>query len=178
MKRSIVFTISGYGCQLPCLGCTFDTGNEVFNANGVSFDYPSGWDKLSPEDVSIGTSDAAPVIAVVADPNSKKNDVYKTLVASQKTSTDLPLSKVVSSTKNSLTKQGIEIVSERNLTVSGVPASELVYTVTVSGEAKKERMVLLVKDNTAYSIICSTTAANYDSQQSNFDLIVNSFKIK
>jgi hypothetical protein len=178
MKRNIVLLFLVLVATIFASGCTFDTGNEEFNANGVTFDYPSGWDNLSTNQVSIGTSDAAPVIAAVADSDSIKNNVYKTLVAVQKTSTDLTLSEVVTETKTSLTEQGVEIVSERNLTVSGVPATELVYTITVSGEAKKERMVLLVKDNTAYSIVCSTTTADYNSQQSNFDLIVNSFQIK
>jgi hypothetical protein len=178
MKKNMVLLFLVLVATTFASGCTIDTGNEVYNANGVTFDYPSGWDNLSTNQVSIGTSDAAPVIASVADPDSIKNNVYKTLVVVQKTPTDLTLTTVASETKTSLTEQGVEIVSERNLTVSGVPATELVYTITVSGEAKKERMVILVKDNVVYSIVCSTTLADYTSQQSNFDLIINSFQVK
>jgi PsbP-like protein len=178
MKRNIVLLLLVLVAVTFASGCTFDTGNQVYNSNNVTFNYPSGWDKLSTDQVSIGTADAAPVIAAVADGDSIQNNVYKTLVVVQKTPTDLALSTVVSETKTSLTAQGVEIVSERNLTVSGVPATEIVYTITVSGESKKERMVILVKDNVAYSIVCSTTVADYSSQQSNFDMIINSFQIK
>lgn len=176
MKRSIVLLFLVLVATTLASGCT--SGNEVFNANGVTFNYPSGWDNLSTNQVSIGTTDAAPVIASVADPDSIQNNVYKTLVAVQKTPANLTIDTVTSETKTSLIDQGVQIVSERNLTVSGVPATEIVYTITVSGEAKKERMILMVKDNVAYSIVCSTTTSDYNSQQSNFDLIINSFQIK
>ncbi len=65
-------------------GCTVDTGYQTYNANGVSFQYPTDWEQLSPDKISASTSGSAEIIASVVDPNSIQNNNYQTLVFCRK----------------------------------------------------------------------------------------------
>lgn len=156
-------------------GCT---SSNTYNANGISFDYPSNWTELSKDQVTSASGGNVTVIAAVADPNSIQNNNYQTLVIVQSINTALSLNEAVTAFKSLIQSTGGQVVSEKSITVDGVSSKELIYTITVSGVAKKERLVIVPKNNKVYSIIGSASTADFNGQQANFDLIINSFKIQ
>ena len=156
-------------------GCT---SSNTYNANGISFDYPSNWTELSKDQVTSASGGNVTAIAAVADPNSIQNKNYQTLVIIQSINTALSLNEAVTAFKSLIQSTGGQVVSEKSITVDGVSSKELIYTITVSGVAKKERLVIVPKNNKVYAIIGSASTADFNGQQANFDLIINSFKIQ
>ena len=157
-------------------GCT--SSSNTYNANGISFNYPSNWTELSPDKVTFASGGNSTVIAAVADPNTIQNKNYQTLVLVQSINSTVSLSDAVTAFKNLIQSSGGQIVSEKSITVDGISSTELVYTISVTGVAKKERLVIVPKNNKIYTITGSATSTDFNGQQSNFDLIINSFKIQ
>lgn len=179
MKKTIFIGLLGVMLVLFASGCTVDTGNQTYNGNGISFQYPTNWEQLSPDKISASTSGSAEIIASVVDPNSIQNNNYQTLVFVQRASTTVSMAEAMAANRAAIESAGGQIISQKDLTVNGIAATELIYTIsTPSGVAKKERMVTMDKNNNLYYIICSTPADGFDAQQSNFDQIIQSFQIQ
>lgn len=71
----------------------------------------------------------------------------------------------------------IQLISERTLNINGLTAYEKVYYINISGVKKQERSTWLEENGTIYIILCNALPSEFDSQQTNFDLITFSFKI-
>nr|WP_255553879.1 PsbP-related protein [Methanobacterium subterraneum] len=72
-----------------------------------------------------------------------------------------------------------QVISETDRTINGVSAKDMVYSIsTTSGVAKKERIIAMQDSSNRYYIVCSAPTADFDRQQSNFNLIIDSFKIQ
>ncbi|MBI5458881.1 PsbP-related protein [Methanobacterium sp.] len=159
-------------------GCTSNV-YKTYDNNGISFNYPYGWSELSPDQLSLTVEGNSEVLAAVADPNNVQNDNYQILAFFQHISTTSTLADAISAIKAEIQAAGGQIISEKDRTINGVPANDLVYTIsTQSGVAKKERFIALQDNNNLYYIVCSAPTADFDGQQSNFDLIIDSFEIQ
>ncbi|MCC7550235.1 MAG: hypothetical protein KO316_01885, partial [Methanobacterium sp.] len=60
--------------------------------------------------------------------------------------------------------------------LNNAQAYEMVYSSADSGVSKKYRAVWVQRGSNIYVILCSARVEDYDAQQSNFDLVVNSFQ--
>jgi len=150
-----------------------DNNNEtnMYSANGVSFQYPHSW--------GVATVTSPNGVAAVGDPNTVVNGTPTTSVVIQKAnataSTGLKQA-YDENYANFFNNTNKTKVSEAQLTLDGAQVYENVYTSSENGVTKKYRAVWLQKGNNIYVILCSALTEAYDSQQANFDLIINSFK--
>jgi hypothetical protein len=156
-------------------GCITLDNNETktFTQNNVTFQYPADW--------VVVQSTSPNAVAAVADPNSVISGTNSptTQVVIQKPN-------VTSSTNlteayddnyaNFFNNTGNQKVSEANITTDKLTALENIYTSSASGIEKQYRAVWLEKNSTIYVILCSAKKADFDSLQSKFDIIINSFQ--
>lgn len=120
------------------------------------------------------------VLAVVVDPENIQNNNYQTLVFFQQIPTTGSLAVATASLKTQIQAVGWgQVISETDRTINGVSAKDMVYSISnTSGDAKKERIIAMQDTSNRYYIVCSAPTADFDRQQSNFNLIIDSFKIQ
>jgi hypothetical protein len=148
---------------------------QNYNSNGVSFDYPGTWTKLTPNQSDNANKSTKSNVVAVGDPNSAQTGNIIVLV--QKTNKSGTLEEIVEASKADLKKDwGATMQSDNLITVDGIQAHDVIYT-TNSSTNKKERMVIFDKNDIVYCIILGGSASAFDSQKNNFDMIVNSFKV-
>jgi|GEM_PF-553109 len=151
---------------------------QTYSDNGISFNYPGTWDQLSAKDWDINSTSSNPTIAVVGDSNNAQNNSYVTMAMVQKTNQSGTLDEIVAASKADLQKDKKAVmISDKNITVNGLKAHDVFYNVTMGGVNKKARLVVLVKNNTVYSLTLSAPASEFANQKENFDMIVKSFKV-
>jgi hypothetical protein len=163
-------------------GCTdLASQNNTYSKNGISFSYPSNWQEGDPSDLLKGE------IVAVLDPNSTNSDkattnekAYTVVIVGTKS---LSKGSTLTSYYNDLVKQGHNYqsytrVSNREFTLDGQPAYEIVYTNKMdNGKIGKTREVLLERNGKVYDISC-TSVDDFDKNTANFDMIINSFKVQ
>lgn len=177
MKKHAILVIAILALVIFASGCTTGGNNtSTYSGNGVSFNYPASWQQLQ-------TSSQITLVSV-GDPKSADNSTgsVNTLVAVQKTA--LPngnsLKQVYDNTYAQFAAQeaSFKTISDTTTTVDGTTAYVNTHTVDVRGVQKKEKAVWFEKNGSAYVILCGSLPADFDSQQANFDTIINSFKVQ
>ncbi|NYB51477.1 MAG: hypothetical protein HVN35_02780 [Methanobacteriaceae archaeon] len=159
-------------------GCTSNV-YKTYNSNGISFNYPSSWDELSPDQLNLKVQGNTEVLAAVVDPNSVQNNNYQILAFFQQLTTTTSLADATAANVADIQSAGGQLISEKETTINGLSAKDITYTIsTTSGVAKTERLVALQDGNNLYYIVCSAPTPDFNAQKSNFDLIVNSFTIE
>jgi len=156
-------------------GCT-SSGQNTYNSNGISFNYPGSWKEISATNVDS--------VAGVGDPNSFDNStkMENTVVVIQKI--EMPsgytLNQVVDTIITQFASQdpNFQKISENTITVNGATAYEVVYKMGSNGVQKQEKAVFLEQNGNLYDISCSALPNDFDSQQANFDMVINSFKVQ
>lgn len=165
-------------------GCT-DGGNQTENTtvnqtntySGEDFavSYPKDWEQLA--------SKAPNSIVAFGDPNSAdSNGNVQVNVVIQKVvkPNGTTLQQYYNSTYAQFASQNLSYqpISEGNITVNGIKAIENIYKIN-SGVPKQQRAIWMEKNNLPiiYIILCSAPVSDYQAQQENFDMIVNSFKL-
>jgi hypothetical protein len=155
-------------------GCVTDNNKnnetQTYSQNNVSFNYPGEWASANPT--------AANSIAAVADPNSVQSGSPSTVVIIQKPNATAGsnLSEVYAANYATFfNNTGYQQVSEGNITVNGSNALENVYK-SNSTTPKQYRAVWLQENNTIYVILCIANESDFNNEQVNFNLIINSFK--
>lgn len=144
---------------------------NTYAQNNISFTYPGGWD------IANTTSENA--VVAVGDPNTVKSGSPTTLVLIQKPAVaqGSDLNNVYSANyARFFNKTGFVRVSEGNLTLNNMTALENIYKTNSTGDVKQYRAVWLNENGTIYVILCIANQSDFDSQQANFNLIINSFK--
>ncbi|MDP3623731.1 MAG: PsbP-related protein [Methanobacteriaceae archaeon] len=152
-----------------------DMPSKTYAKNGISFEYPVGWTKAASSNIP-GT------IVGYGDPESVSKDLtYNTIAIVSKQA--LPSGSTVKESFDATYEQyvnngtGYNLISERTLNINGVTAYEKVYNITVSGVKKEERATWFDANGTIYMVLCNALPKDFDSQQTNFDLITFSFKV-
>ncbi|MDO8869191.1 MAG: PsbP-related protein [Methanobacteriaceae archaeon] len=152
-----------------------DMPSKTYAKNGISFEYPVGWTKAASSNIP-GT------IVGYGDPESVSKDLtYNTIAIVSKQA--LPSGSTVKESFDATYEQyanngtGYNLISERTLNINGVTAYEKVYNITVSGVKKEERATWFDSNGTIYMVLCNALPKDFDSQQTNFDLITYSFKV-
>ncbi|MBI5679973.1 MAG: hypothetical protein HZC47_03640 [Methanobacterium sp.] len=177
MKKYAFFVIAILALVIFASGCTTGGNNtSTYSGNGVSFNYPGGWQQLQ-------TSSQSTLVSV-GDPKSIDNATgsINTLAAIQKAAlpSGTTLKQVYDNTYAQFVAQDstFKTISDTTTTVDGATAYVNIHTVDVKGVQKKEKAVWFEKNGSAYVILCGSLPADFDSQQANFDTIINSFKVQ
>lgn len=151
------------------------SNNMTYDKNGISFNYIG---ELAASDNPrnthpFGTGNNLTVIAALNGVNNTASQ-SDNLVISQGPAT-LPLTDYVNAEKASIQKSNCTIISETNLTVDGIPATEIVY----SNKGITGMDLLFIKNNNLYSV-----NFNYNGDYTNlkrftvFLMIENSLYVK
>jgi hypothetical protein len=152
-----------------------DTTNatKTYSQNGISFTYNGTWE--------VANTTSTNAVVAVGDPktvNTQTKDP-STFVLIQKPNatpgSDLQTAYTQNYAKffNNTTNQR---VSEANITVNNNKAFENVYITTTGGVQSEMRAVWLSQNGKIYVILCGAIPSNFDKEQKNFDLVINSFK--
>ena len=186
MKKYALFVIAILALVVFASGCT-NSGNQTstqptvatkaFSGSGVSFSYPENWQQLQ----QISSPNA---IVAFGDPSSVDNSTgnVNTLVVVQKVA--LPSGSTLKQVYDSTYAQfaakdsSFKTISDTTTTVDGTTAYVNTHTVNVSGVQKEEKAVWLEKNGSIYVILCGSLPNVFDSQQANFDAIINTFKVQ
>lgn len=149
-------------------GCTNQNKYNTYNDSYISFDYPNNWYK-TPSQGNVSVFDLTiPVKVVIGDNTNSETGI---LVIESKNTT-------LEEIKSGILKYGV-LTSESNTTVNNIHAHELVYNTTLPNKTvKKEKMVFFEKNNKTYIIIFTALPQDFDRQQTNFQIIQNSFKVQ
>jgi hypothetical protein len=155
-------------------GCVSDNKqNNVtknYSQNNISFSYPGGWE--------IANTTAPNSLVAVADPNTVQNGSPSTLVLIQKPAVakGTNVSTLYAANYASFFNNTYQQVSEGNVTVNGVNALENVYKTNTTGDQRQFQVEWLSENGTIYVILCIANTSDFKNQQSNFNLILDSFK--
>lgn len=163
-------------------GCT-DSGNQtsgdvngknkVYIGDEVTFEYPEGWETLS--------SQARDSLIAVGDPKSADGNgntrinvvIQKTIKPQNTTFEDYYTATYAQFASQNL---GFIPLSDGTLTINGIKALENVYKINLDGQ-KQKRAIWILKNNRIYIILCSAPVSEFNNQQKNFEIIINSFKV-
>ena len=185
MKKYALLIIAILALVVFASGCTTG-GNQTstqptvptktYSGNGISFSYPENWTQLS----QISSSNA---IVAFGDPKTVDSSTgnVNTLAVIQKVA--LPsgstLKQVYDSTYAQFAQDSsFKTISDTTTTVDGNTAYVNTHTVDVSGVQKQEKAVWLEKNGNIYVILLGALPSVFDSQQANFDAIINTFKVQ
>ncbi len=89
------------------------------------------------------------------------------------------LNAFVEANRTNLLKEipGVEIVTEGETTISGMPAKWIVYSFSSSGYDLKNTAYMILKNDVGYVITCTALKTTFDKYQQDFKTCVNSFTI-
>ena len=147
-------------------GCIF---KGHYEGQGISFDYPMGWECGKVMDLP------GALISV----NSPSGDA-QVIIFKERANTSLE-NRYLEYTRNlpaNLSGYCYRQVSNRTLTVDGSKAYELVYTIGCDPTKQANNpLVILQKGDYFYIIACKTAPGNFNRENPNFDIIINSLAI-
>lgn len=175
------------------------SGNQTYNyskiptrtyssPNGISFKYPEGWQRTDWSDIEYGIIPVADINMELsfADPKSAEkydgyNNYFYTVVTIVKAQLPFGFSlKGAYDNKFTEVTPGFtfESMSDSTTTVDGEKAYVKTYTVVESGVQRKVKEVWFEKKGFAYVIVFIALPKDFDGQQANFDVILNSFRVQ
>ncbi len=168
----ILFTIFMVVLVSGCINDGKANQTNNFTKSGIFFQYPQSW--------GVAKVNSTGGIAAVGDPQTIVNGKPTTSVVIQEYNNTNYYSLQTAYEQNYLkffNNTGKTKVSVGNFTLNNDQAYETVYISSESGVKKKYRAVWLQKDRNIYVILCSARAEDYDGQNANFDLIINTFRL-
>lgn len=148
------------------LGCGGTQAPSIshFAENGISFDYPSTWDKLTSSDPSriayLSELETGTVVQVITE--------------------ELPGGFTLKDYHDNLAIQLMEgePIWGKSLPVAGVTAYETVCNGKVDNQDVRWRVVSLEKDGTVYNIVFSTEPESFNEVNDGFDTVIDSFQVQ
>lgn len=147
-------------------------GTKTYSQNNISFTYPSTW--------IVSNTTSPDAVVAVADPKTIQAGSPTTSVVIQKppVTTGTNLTDVYDANYASFfNNTGFQQISSGNISVNGSDGLAAVYeTNNTSGAQKEYQAVWISSNGTIYVILSSSLASDFESQQTNFNQIVNSFK--
>lgn len=171
-KNLIIFVlVSIFTLMLFTSGCTNDKNH--FENSEISFDYPNDWKSgeiLDLPGVIIGVSKSSQVDVKIS----------KTKMPSDSTLEKFYTEELDNRTIN-LAKYCLQPISEKNITVDGVPAYESIYKIGCNSSQTRQQFqsVFFEKNGLIYSIFCTAIPPEvFNNEKANFDMIINNFHVK
>lgn len=157
--------ILGVTLIIGCAGGATETPTtNHFEASGISFDYPSTWKTLPPNDPAR--------IAYLSE--------VETGTIVQVIKQDMPTGYTLKTYHDTfvMTLMVGEPISGNPLTVSGLAAYETVFNGAVDNQDYRWRVVSFEKDGTVYDIAFAVVPESFDEVNSDFDTVINSFEVQ
>ncbi len=150
--------------------------NKTYSADGITFNYPAGWQSFSNLDSPSRWGYTSPDTAYYDPSSGDENNVHIYFYIKQRSVSSMD--EQLSSYRRDIAEIGQTEVSERNITVNGMRAVELIKTWENDGMQYKALTVHIeaVPGSVYYRIGCVTPASDYDSVLPKFELVVNSFR--
>ncbi len=142
---------------------------KTYSQNNISFNYPGSWE--------IANTTSPNAVVAVADPSTVQNGVPTTFVLIQKPAVAKGTNITTLYTANyaSFFNNTYQLISEGNVTINNVNALENIYKTNKTGDKKTYQAEWLSENGTAYVILCVANSPDFENQQSNFNLILDSF---
>jgi len=158
---------------------TSDINTKIYSAGGVYFEYPESW-KITTDQINGNNMQL-----VIQDPSSAGNpnrtqaagftvfkvekDPYQTLEQRK----DVFVQSIKDSGAN------INLISSNNTDLNGINATESIY----GGKGPKDELIQLKiiyfeQNNIVYILAFLTKGMDLQSQQANFNIVLNSFKLQ
>ncbi len=155
-----------------CINNNAVNQTKSYSGNGISFVYNGTWE--------VANTTSPNAVVAIGDPRTlDAQNEPTTFVLIQKPNATNGTDIQKAYTQNYITffnNSSNKRISEANITVNGNKALENVYITNSSGVQKQYRAVWLIQNNVIYVILCGALPTNFDKEQKNFDLVINSFK--
>ena len=151
--------------------------NSTYSKNGLKFDYPSGWKQISNLQYPSRWGFPDPIVSYYQ-PIGNYNETYIETYFYIK-QRDVPsLDEMLKDYRRDISNIGQTEVSERNITVNGMKAVELIKTWHNGNMQYKALTVHIeaVPGSKYYRIGCVVPANQYNKTLPIFEMVVNSFK--
>ncbi|MDD1775354.1 MAG: hypothetical protein LUQ24_07470 [Methanobacterium sp.] len=166
MKQYIAILLF-LGMIVAISGCTSETSNKTYSANGVNFTYPGNASEMNSTSLQAQVGSTGTMIAMVGDNSTFLFGVAKVNIQSNQRLASL--SEWATSYNNTLKASNETYISEKNMTVDGVNG----IMITSNDSSFFYREVFFIKNNTGYLAILLTK--NNDEQL--FNDLVSSLRI-
>ena len=181
MKKYFLFIIIIVLSIILTSGCT-SSGNQTANntsniqtysGDQFTFNYPPGWQQIA--------SQAQNSTVAVGDPSTAdSNGNVQVNVEIQKSvkPSNVTFGQYYNDTYTQFAAQnlGYKQLSDGTIVVNGKTALENVYRINM-GTLEQKRAVWIQNGKIVYIILCTAPVSQYNNQQANFNIIVNSFKL-
>ena len=153
--------------------------NNTYAANGVTFNYPADWKQIENLDSPSRWGYGNPIVAFYKPiGNGSENEIETYFYIKQRNVGSLD--EMLSDYRSDIADIGQTEVSERNITVNGMKAVELIKTWSVGNQKYQALTVHIeaVPGSQYYRIGCVTRKEDYNTTLPKFELVVNSFKLQ
>jgi hypothetical protein len=167
MKQYIAIMLF-LGMIVAISGCTSETNNNTYSANGVNFTYPGNGSEFNSSSLQAQVGSNGTMIAMVGDNSSFLFTVVKINIADNKRLSTL--NEWAAMNNETIQNSSNTYISEKNITVDGVQG----FMMTYNDSSKFHREVFFIKNNTGYLAILLTK--NNDKQLNNN--LLSSLRIK
>ncbi len=154
--------------------------NKTYTGNGLTFNYPADWRQIENLDSPSRWGYTDPIVAFYDPNDSSGNEDYIDTYFYIKQRNVGSLDEQLSTYRSDIADLGQTEVSERNITVNGMRAVELIKTWSVGDKQYQALTVHIeaVPGSKYYRIGCVTRKENYNTNLPKFELIVNSFNLQ
>lgn len=156
-------------------GCVNNDPNNqtnTYSGNGISFTYNGTWE--------VANSTSPNAVVAVGDPktvDAEKNPYTFVLIQKPNATQNNDLQQTYNQNYAKMfNNSSNQRVSEANITINNNKALENIYLTNSSGMQMQMRAVWLTQKGVIYVILCGTIPSNFDKEQKNFDMVINSFK--
>ncbi len=145
---------------------------KTYSQNGIYFVYNGTWE--------IANTSSANAVTGVGDPNTVNSQTHEpnTFVLIQKPNVTMGTDLQTAYNQNYATffnNNSNLMISEANITVNNNTALENNYITTSNGMQIEMMAVWISQNGQIYVILCGAPPNNFENQQKNFNLVINSF---
>lgn len=151
---------------------------KTYAANGVTFNYPADWQPISNLDCPSRWGYGDPVAAYYDPSRGDEANMNTYFYLKENPRSYSSLDEMLSYYRSDIAELGQTEVSERNITINGMKAVELIKTWPNDGMQYQALTVHIeaVPGSVYYRFGCVVPASLYNETLPEFELVVNSFK--
>jgi hypothetical protein len=153
--------------------------NSTYSGNGVTFNYPAGWKSISNLTSPSRWGYGNPFVAYYQPIGNGSSQYIETYFYVKQKNVG-SLDEMLGNYRSDIASIGQTEISERNITVNGMKAVQLIKT-WHTGKIQYKAMTVhieAVKGSKYYRIGCVVPASEYNATVPKFEMVVNSFKLK
>lgn len=166
----LVLVVSSSGCiSIGELVTNLNNGNSTYSGNGVSFNYPSNWQLF--QNNATGPTFS---VSVFKDNSTNSPGLQLYIMHTNKSNQD-----IINNMRNTVVPNGT-MISKGTLKIDGNTAYQVTCIDNSNGPTKNMRLegISFTKNGKMYSFLLQAPNNDFDKEKSNFDIILNSFKVQ